>query len=388
RLREVQLWSSTDQGKTWTPAGSVAPEAGFFSFTADRDGLFYFSVRTIDRDGRSYPSRMDTARPGLKVIVDTHPPVVDLHALPARDGQLSVAWDIRDDNLDLATITLEYRSGGGDWRSLHIDPAASGQHAWRPDSAGGVEARLRVRDRAGNLGERLIAVSGGTDGAVAGTTQPAPATSTTRSGVRMINSKRLNLNYEVREQGRSGVSTVELWYTTDSRSWQKREDKPYTPGSPLSIDVEGEGLYGFTIIPRSGVGLSQPPPQVGDQPQVWVEVDLTPPVVHLQDVQVGQGADSGKLTIFYSATDKHLTQQPIVLEYAESAAGPWKPIARDVDNTGRYVWQMPQDVPYQFLVRVKAVDQAGNVGSDQSTTPVKVDLAQPKGVILDVLPGK
>lgn len=387
RLREVQLWSSIDQGKTWQAAGTAAPEAGAFTFTADRDGLYYFTVRTMDRDGHLYPARMDNVRPGLKVIVDTHAPVVDLRTLPPqRDGQASVTWDIHDDNLDLATIALDYRSGGGDWRPLHIDPAASGQHAWKPDGNGPVDVRLRVRDRAGNPAEKQITLAGGGDSPPSSTYQTPVATG--RPSTRLINSKHFNLQYEVREQGRSGVSVVELWTTTDARSWQKRDEKPHVAGAPLAVDVDSEGLYGFTIIPRSGVGLGLPEPRVGDQPQMWVEVDLTAPVVRLQEVQVGQGSDSGKLTILYSATDKHLGPRPISLDYAETAAGPWKSIARDIENAGRYVWQMPQDVPYQFLVRVQATDLAGNVGSDQSTKLIKVDLAQPKGVILDVVPAK
>src|SRR5205085_10629766 len=150
----------------------------------------------------------------------------------------------------------------------------------------------------------------------------------------------------------------------------------------------GEGLCGFTLVVRSGVGLGERPPQVGDPPQAWVEVDLTKPIVRLQGVEVGRGADSGKLTILYQANDKNLARQPITLSYAETVGGSWKPIAAGVENNGRYVWQMPQDVPYQFLVRVEAVDGAGNAGSDETPKPVAVDLTLPKGVILDVGPGK
>jgi hypothetical protein len=45
---------------------------------------------------------------------------------------------------------------------------------------------------------------------------------------------------------------------------------------------------------------------------------------------------------------------------------------------------MPPGVPYQFYVKVEAVDRAGNIGLDQTLEPVKVDLSQPKSVILDV----
>src|SRR5262249_51683483 len=124
------------------------------------------------------------------------------------------------------------------------------------------------------------------------------------------------------------------------------------------------------------------------QPQVWVEVDLTKPVVRLTSVDVGRGADSGRLTLRWTASDKNLGPQPITLSYAEQASGPWKPIAPNVDNSGSFVWQMPKDVPYQFLVRVEATDRAGNIGFDETTKPVIVDLLQPKGIIINVEPAK
>mgnify|MGYP007022268180 CR=1 FL=1 len=38
----------------------------------------------------------------------------------------------------------------------------------------------------------------------------------------------------------------------------------------------------------------------------------------------------------------------------------WSPIAKDLENTGSYLWRMPTDIPYQFFVRVEAADRAGN----------------------------
>jgi hypothetical protein len=46
----------------------------------------------------------------------------------------------------------------------------------------------------------------------------------------------------------------------------------------------------------------------------------------------------------------------------------------------------PGSVPYKFLVRVEATDKAGNVGVAETSNPVIVDTAQPKGLILGVDP--
>jgi hypothetical protein len=409
RLKEIQLYVSTDQGRVWQPVARVLPEQGYFKFTAERDGLYWFAVRTIDLQGRPWPVTMDGARPGRKVIVDTHPPVADLRPLSAQDGTVGVRWDIRDDNLDLGSLRLDYRlSGTAEWRPLNPDLLAAGQYTWRPDTNAGIDVRLRVQDRAGNATERTSAVTAGPDGglpaAPARTDTPRPAdprpeesgaqrgSSAGRGspdpadGVHMVKSKRISLNYEVRDKGPSGAS-VELWYTQDSgRSWQRYGQVSDSP--PFVFEVGGEGLYGLTLVARSGVGLGDRPPQVGDPPQVWVQVDLTPPKVRLDRVDVGQGQDAGKLTISYDAYDANLGRQPITLSYATDLAGPWRPIAEHVENSKRYVWQMPSGIPYQFYVKVEATDRAGNVGADQTAQPVKVDLSQPKSVILDIGPAK
>jgi hypothetical protein len=393
-IRQVQLYVSSDMGQTWQLAVTAAPEQRYFDYRAPRDGLYWFAVRTLDADGRGYPATVEGSRPGLKVVVDTQPPVVRLRALPPRDGEVGVEWDVRDDNLDPAGLRLEYHvQGATDWVPLGGELPANGQRFWRPVTTGPLEVRLRARDLADNWGEDRTSVGGGgLAGRPAGPADAAtgrPEASGSRPPeppVRLVNSTHIALNYEIRDKGPSGVSSVELWYTQDpaGRVWQKYREENGDVHPPFSVDVHGEGLYGFTLIVRSGVGLGDRPPQVGDPPQMWVEVDTTKPVVRLVGVDVGRGADSGKLTIQWVASDKNLAREPVTLSYAEQAGGPWTPIASGVDNSGHYVWQMPPGVPYRFLVKVEAADRAGNVGAAETPTPVIVDLHLPKGVILNV----
>jgi hypothetical protein len=201
--------------------------------------------------------------------------------------------------------------------------------------------------------------------------------------VLLVNSRRIRLNYEIREVGPSGVSSIELWATRDGKTWQRYSDEP-PPKGPLVVAVAEEGRYGFTLVVKSGVGMNAPRPAPGDQPQVWVEVDETRPTVKLTDTIVGRGAEHGQLEIRWSASDSHLLPRPITLSTSVNKDGPWTTIAANLENTGRYTWKMPSDVPYKIYVRVEAADRAGNVGVDQLLKPVAVDHALPRGVILGV----
>jgi hypothetical protein len=391
RLKQLQLYVSTDQGRTWQPAANAPPEQREFRFMTDRDGFFWFSVQTLDQENRLFPPTMDGAQPSLKVIVDTQPPTIHLHSLPSRGNEIGVSWDIRDENLDLSlpdAVQLEFRrAGGGMWQPVPRNPALS-QHYWNPQTNGPVEVRLRARDRAGNWGEALttVGLAGGQQVVNQNNSNnvwngPGPGER------RLVNSKRISLKYELKEVGPSGVSAVDLWFTIDGRSWNKYPPRPEDHGKHAVIfEVNGEGLYGLTLVAKSGVGLSVRPPQLGDRPQIWVEVDLTKPVVQLQDVIVGEGADKGKLIITWSAQDKNLHPQPITLSYAEKADGPWTAIVDKQLNSGRHVWIMPKGVPYQFYVRVEAIDLAGNVGTAVTPQMIRVDLSQPRVNILNIEP--
>jgi len=248
-----------------------------------------------------------------------------------------------------------------------------------------------VRDLAGNEGKDAKTIPAGERPRIAtGHTPDEPAASRTRpatnaGNVKYVSSTKISLNYDVDNVGKSGVSVIELWVTLDGSSW-KLEQSQNKREPPFVFEVAEERRYGFTLIARSGVGVGDPPPRLGDPPQIWVEVDTTKPVVRLDRVEVGKGADAGNLTIHYKASDRNITDRPITLSYAEKPDGEWKPIVKDEDNTGRFVWKMPADVPYQLYVRVEAKDKAGNVGSDESAQPVAVDLSQPKVRVIDVAP--
>jgi hypothetical protein len=391
RPKQFNLFVSADQGRTWQQYASGPPEQGHFGFLTDRDGMFWFAVQQVNADGQMVPPNMLSAQPSLKVIIDSTPPVIQLQPLPPRQGEVGVAWNVHDDNLDVRgdAIRLEYRTNGGQWLVLPVTPTMT-QYYWNPQGNGVVDVRLRARDRAENWGEATTAVSL--------TGNPAPqqplSPNTPRSGIgpgeelRLVNNKRIVLGYDLHEVGPSGVSALELWYTQDGSSWNKHpapKPDPNPKATALVVEVNGEGVYGFTLLAKSGVGLGVRPPQIGDRPQVWVEVDMTKPEVKLYNVIVGQDEDKGKLTVTWSAKDRNLNAQPITLSYAEQAAGPWTPIEKNLPNSGRYVWTMPK-VPYQFFVKVEAVDRAGNIGEAVTENLIKVDLAHPKAKITNVGP--
>ncbi len=180
---------------------------------------------------------------------------------------------------------------------------------------------------------------------------------------RMVNSHRVQLDYDLKSMPGSEHSVLELWYTMDTRRWYK-DETTVKSGAPYVIEVNREGTYGFMMVARNATENSVAP-AAGEAPQIWVEVDWTKPVVSLSDVKVGSGYMGRTASIHWTATDSNLTQKPITLSYAESPEGPWRTFAASLDNSGRYLWQVPSNVPANVFLRVEAFDLVGNVGVAQ-----------------------
>jgi hypothetical protein len=199
----------------------------------------------------------------------------------------------------------------------------------------------------------------------------------------LLNRRRIHLHYDVKDAGPSGVSCVELWCTRDGKIW-KRVDNGTNKKPPLVAEVQAEGLYGFTLVARNGLGASKPQPKPGDAPQVWVEVDLTNPTVQLVNVEPTARGASRTVVIRWTATDKNLAAWPISLSYREKAGGDWIPIAANLKNHGQYVWRMPAKTAAVSQVRVEALDLAGNIGRAESSKPLLIDNSEPTVAILDI----
>jgi hypothetical protein len=387
-IQLVLLHVSDDLGKTYKLHASSGPTEEKFKFDAPGDGWYWFAVQTKDSAGRFFPPNLYAVPPGLKVCVDTLPPAVYLKQVPTTDGSVAIEWKIVEDNPNLFTLRADYRPvGGKDWLPLQIPPRLEEKHfPWTPAVKGPWEVRMQIRDKANNLGEQTTNV---TAGAWRDTSATPPPPDPARANIVRVNSKQIQLNYKVENVGKSDVSTVEIWYTeNEGKTWSKFPKAAQREG-PYVVSVTREGVYGFFVVPVSGVGLSDPP-VAGTPPQVWVEVDLTNPVVTiLGPPVVGTGADINKVTIRYQATDRNFGQSPIRIFWkphstTQNPNPEWAEVANNLPNEGVYVWTVPESVPAQFHLKVEAVDLAGNVGNDVTKEVVKVDPIKPKATIIGV----
>lgn len=466
-IKELVLYVSSDQGKNWTEGGTASPDQSAFAYNAPGDGLFYFNLVIVDRAGRRDPADVRTAPPAMRVLVDTAKPVIRINSADRVGDDIQVSWDITEDNLELSTLKMEYKTGETpNWTPVSINQASSGLARFRVSGNGPVSVRMQVMDQARNLGTtqtevllpraqttaqaappgamppgpafesgptrvttayrdpnvanesaaapmptasynpnppaynppaytapspppgptydpgRLVASSENTTPAAA----PAPYTPT-RHGplppVHIVNNPQVTLDYEVAKVGPSGVGRVELWMTQDDgRTWRRyAEDTDLKP--PITVDLPGEGVYGFCIVVQSKAGLGKRAPLAGDPPEMRIEVDTTAPTARLYAPEP-DAKRPNSLQISWTATDRNLVGNSITLQWAEKANGTWETIGADLPNTGHHTWQLPQNLPYRVYLRLIARDSAGNVCIAETPEPVLVDLNEPEARLTGV----
>jgi len=214
--------------------------------------------------------------------------------------------------------------------------------------------------------------------------QPAMATSFTMPGQtvsQLVADPVFNVTYAVEDIGPSGVSAVEMFVTEDDGQQWFRYGNDTDLQSPMQVDVQGEGTFGFAIRVRNGVGFIDPPPQPGDRPEIVVTVDRTAPFVEIKMPQVHV---SGTASVQLEWNVHESQQTAVRLEWASSATGPWVPVFDWQADRGHYEWPASPNMPHSIHFRLLARDEAGNIGSAQTAQPVLIDLKRPKARMLGV----
>jgi len=560
-LREVRLYSKGDVSKPWQLRDTVPPGQSFFSFRADRDGEYWFTVVTVDRQGLTTPADVQQEGPGLIVVLDTTPPSVQLQPLEKTDAGQIVHCAIRDDNPAPEKSKFFYQTGDQIWRPLEplpedpqkfcipaqavltgmvrvsaadladntvtneinlttipmatAEPKAiivgdtaprpvleprEGQGVAVPTPPTATQPPTSVRyeepiftapetprrpidavaPRPGNgipqppvsifdpappaplfvqpptsrsnpvapvqtpaspplpmppaegdtfqlqqiskkaLGEqtppplplpspapfaqiesnnrdlqpqqpiqdpfvRPTANQQATvpqlHSAAASHGTPAPQADFVPNK-QLVNKRLMYLQYQIEQTGASGVGRVEIWLTRDrGQTWEKfGEDADRT--SPAEITLPGEGLFGISLVVSNGRGFGAAPPSAGDPADWWVEVDITRPYAELLSVLPGMDEHAGSTIISWTARDRNLAPNSIALSWAPGPDGPWRPIAKGLENQSQYRWNVPGEIGPQVFVRLEAHDAAGNVTETRTAQPVALDdLSRPRARI-------
>ncbi len=205
--------------------------------------------------------------------------------------------------------------------------------------------------------------------------------------LRWINTRAFQLTYDTRTVNGSTNVPVELWGTRDGgKSWQSF-GKDAKGQSPMLVTVPEDGIYGFRMTMENDPRIAGRPPLAGEQPGIWIGIDLIRPTGRIRSAQQGAGRDGDKLFIAWEASDnRDLAAGPIALSYSERPGGPWTSMVSGLENTGRYAWQLTGSLPPRIYLRLEVHDAAGNLGVYEMPEPVTLDLSSPAAQLRDLRP--
>jgi hypothetical protein len=404
-LRELKFYAKALQGSRpneWVCLETAPATKAKFGYRAPQDGEYWFNFVMVDKAGRIYPSDLEKAAPGLKVVVDTRAPEVDVQRLPAASGEVFLQCQVHDANPDYATVKLEYRGIDHAWHAL--EPVADAPGVFRiPDKSvlGGV-VRASAADKAGNQSVREVDMTRDqpavvTTAAAKPVAPPLPPPAPTMPPVvmmppmpppmptrltekpplpaadapaqdkpQLLNGVRCVLDYAL---DMPNATKVEGYSTKDGGQTWQRLGETADHKSPFEFELPGDGTYGLVLVVSTSSHPGQAP-NAGDAPDWWLEIDTGKPMVQMTDVRLGTGDETGQLVLKWTAEDKNLGPDPVSLHWATAPSGPWTLGATGMKASGSARWAVPKDAGTRFYLRLEATDLAGNVGRWETKEPV------------------
>lgn len=212
-----------------------------------------------------------------------------------------------------------------------------------------------------------------------------PVESPTSVSEQLVGNLRVSLNYAIDGIVPSAVTKLEAYAVhEDSRRWMKiGEDSDRT--SPIEVTLPAEGRWGIHLAVSAAMRPAAPP-TANEQPDWWIEVDTTAPLVSIDSATLGQGDETGLLVLQWSIRDKHLKSDTVDAYWSSHAEGPWQPIARGLRAEGPYRWPIPREAGARVFIKIEAQDRAGNVGRAVTPQPVSLEAPRPRGRVLGINP--
>ena len=192
---------------------------------------------------------------------------------------------------------------------------------------------------------------------------------------------RFNIRYTLRDIIAEGVQKVEFYISDDmGGTWRLYGEDP-DKTSPMTVEVPGEGVYGFVSVVTDRFGNRERAPGPRTRPETVIVVDRTAPTAKwlapTQDV-LGRGQT---VEMQWESADDYFGETPVKIQYAANAKdnhspnANWQTARENLPANGSLTWTPPGSARYNF--RLLAEDRAGNLAVAYCAATVRVDNTPP-----------
>ena len=128
------------------------------------------------------------------------------------------------------------------------------------------------------------------------------------------------------------------------------------------ISVDADGAYQYTSRPVVRDRIISPPDKASTA-QAVVIVDTLAPTAEFLAPDENHGVMPGATVgIAWVSSDENLAERPSALFYSTDGGASWNRIAGELPAQGEHLWNAPADLAGAAVLRVTAIDRAGNLG--------------------------
>lgn len=163
-IADVELWGTSDSGKTWAKWGTDPDRASPMEVEVSREAAYGFRVVVVGKNGLvgNRPNSGDEA--DIWIEIDATRPIARITSAAYGEGEhageLDIRWDTQDEHLGPRPITLSFSDrADGRYTTIAAGLPNTGQYYWQfdPRSPRQIYLRLEVRDEAGNVAVDALA---------------------------------------------------------------------------------------------------------------------------------------------------------------------------------------------------------------------------------------
>ncbi len=202
---------------------------------------------------------------------------------------------------------------------------------------------------------------------------------------------RFNIRYTLRDVVADGVQKVEFYITDDmGKTWRLYGEDPDRT-SPMTIQVPGEGVYGFVCVATDRFGNREREPGPRTRPETVVVVDRTPPQAKwlgpLKDILSQQP----EVEFAWETSDPYLGPAPVRIKYAHNAASnhepnaDWQILQEKLPAAGSSRLLVPGEASGRYNFRLVVEDRAGNYTVAYNPATLTIDRDPPRIVSVSPL---
>lgn len=162
-VEAVELYGSTDAGRTWKRWGADPDRNSPFDIETKGAGVFGFRIVVIGNNGLASPRPFAGDDPDIAVIVDQTRPTIKITSAQYgegnRTGSLVIRYECDDENLMTRPVSIAFsESLEGPWTTIAAGLRNDGLYVWPADPKLPPRIYLRIdaTDQAGNTGSFLL----------------------------------------------------------------------------------------------------------------------------------------------------------------------------------------------------------------------------------------